>query len=150
MRAVIQRVKEAAVRVDGRVVGSIGPGLLVLLGVQDGDTHDDLEFVRRKLIQLRLFNDQEGKLNRSLTDVRGEILLVSQFTLFGDCRKGNRPSFSRAAPPDLAEQLYRELAQALQGEGVRVATGIFQAMMEVQLTNDGPVTVILDSKKEFH
>lgn len=150
MRAVVQRVDQAKVTVDGEEVGAVGCGLLVLLAVAAGDGAEDLEFIRKKLTQLRIFNDPAGKMNLSIRDVGGAVLLVSQFTLYGDCRKGNRPSFSRAADPDIARRYYEELAASLADEGLSVATGSFQAMMKVSLTNDGPVTIILDSRKSFY
>jgi D-tyrosyl-tRNA(Tyr) deacylase len=150
MRGVVQRVSKAQVSVEGEIVGSIGTGAVVLLAVGSGDGPTDLAFMVRKLVNLRIFNDADGKLNRSIVDVDGEILLISQFTLYGDCRKGNRPSFTRAAPPDEADATYQQLAEELRSRGVRVATGRFQAMMTVSLVNEGPVTLIIDSKKEFH
>lgn len=150
MRAVVQRVSKAQVSVEGEIVGSIGAGAVVLVAVGSGDGTKDLAFMVRKLVNLRIFNDADGKLNRSVADVDGEILLISQFTLYGDCRKGNRPSFTRAAPPDEADATYQQLAEELRSRGVRVATGRFQAMMTVSLVNEGPVTLIIDSKKEFH
>ena len=149
MRAVIQRVKEAKVLVEGEVVASIGRGFLVLLGVAKDDTEEDLSYLARKISNLRVFEDGEGKLNLSLKDVGGEVLLVSNFTLYGDCRKGNRPSFDQAAPPELAERLYLSLAKRLEEEGLSVSLGRFRARMEVHLVNDGPVTLLLDSKKVF-
>ncbi len=149
MRAVIQRVERAQVTVDGTVVGRIGQGLAVLLGVGGEDTSDDVEYLKRKLLQLRIFPDREGKMNLSIGEVEGEILLVSQFTLYGDCRKGARPSFSRSAPAAVAQALYRALIDSLSSEGVPVQSGRFQAMMKVSLVNDGPVTLILDSKKQI-
>lgn len=150
MRAVVQRVSSAEVRVDGNVVGSIGKGLLVLLAVQQDDGPADLEFMKRKLTQLRIFNDPDGKMNLDIRAVGGEFLIVSQFTLYGDCRKGNRPSFTRSASPQVAQTWYERLVAELRTAGLRVATGRFQAMMEVALVNDGPVTLILDSRKEFY
>ena len=150
MRAVVQRVSKAEVTIDREVVGSIGKGLVVLLAVGSGDGPDDLAFMTRKLVGLRIFNDSDGKLNLSVADVRAEILLISQFTLYGDCRKGNRPSFTRAAPPAEADETYQKLAEELRARGLRVATGRFQAMMSVSLVNEGPVTLLIDSKKEFH
>jgi D-tyrosyl-tRNA(Tyr) deacylase len=150
MRAVVQRVSKAQVLVGEEIVGSIGTGLVVLLAVGSGDGSEDIGFMVRKLVNLRVFNDADGKLNRSVVDAGGEILLISQFTLYGDCRKGNRPSFTRAAPPDEADATYQQLAEELRSRGVRVATGRFQAMMSVSLVNEGPVTLIIDSKKEFH
>jgi D-tyrosyl-tRNA(Tyr) deacylase len=149
MRAVLQRVTAASVQVDGRVVGAIGHGLLVLLGVEAGDGPDDLEFIASKVRDLRLFADDQGRMNRSVADVGGGVLLVSQFTLLADCRKGRRPSFDAAAPPAEARALYEECAVRLRQEVVRVETGEFQAMMQVSLVNDGPVTVILDSRRRF-
>lgn len=150
MRAVIQRVDKANVSVNNEIVGRIGKGLVVLIAVENNDSEKDLEFMKRKIIGLRVFNDEEGRINRSVRDVSGEILLISQFTLYGDCRKGNRPSFTRSAVPEIAEKTYLRLAESLQGEGIRVDTGKFQAMMKVSLVNDGPVTVIVDSKREFY
>ena len=149
MRAVIQRVERAQVTVDDTVVGNIGQGLTVLLGVGSDDTGDDVAYLKKKLLQLRIFPDREGKMNLSIREVKGEILLVSQFTLYGDCRKGARPSYSGSAPAAMAEALYRELIDSLSIEGVPVQSGRFRAMMKVSLVNDGPVTLILDSKKQF-
>ncbi|WP_456370269.1 D-aminoacyl-tRNA deacylase [Thermodesulfatator atlanticus] len=149
MRAVIQRVKEAAVSVNGEEISRIGQGFLVLLGVSKEDTTKDVSYLARKIVGLRVFEDQAGKLNLSLKDVEGEVLLVSNFTLYGDCRKGNRPSFDKAAPPEQAEKLYLELAEELMSYGIPVKTGKFRAMMEISLINDGPVTLLLDSKKVF-
>ena len=150
MRAVIQRVERAEVSLDGAVVGKIGLGLAVLLGVASDDSQDDVEYLKRKLLQLRIFPDLQGRMNLSLREVEGAILLVSQFTLYGDCRKGARPSYSRSAPAAMAEKLYEELIEGLVREGVTVQSGSFQAMMQVSLVNDGPVTLILDSKKKFY
>lgn len=149
MRAVVQRVSEARVEVDGEVVGEIGRGFLVLLGVSGDDAAADAEWLAEKIAHLRVFEDDDGKLNRSLVEVGGAALVVSQFTLLGDCRKGRRPSFSNAAPAELAQDLYLKLAEGLRGFGVSVQTGRFQAMMEVTLTNSGPVTLLLDSRKIF-
>ena len=139
MRAVIQRVSSAAVHVDGQCVGSIGRGIVVLLGIARGDTHQDAEYLVDRIIHLRIFPDQQGKMNRSLMDIGGSLLVVSQFTLLGDCRRGRRPSFDRAAPPDHAKMLYEYFLECA-AQHVPVSSGIFQAMMAVQLINDGPVT----------
>ena len=149
MRAVIQRVSAAKVTVDGKVAGSVGRGLLVLLGVGKEDDSGDAGHLADKTATLRIFEDEQGKMNRSLLDLGAEVLVVSQFTLFGDCRKGRRPSFDQAAPPAIADRLYREFADLLRQKGVKVETGVFQAMMQVELINDGPVTILLDSKKVF-
>jgi D-tyrosyl-tRNA(Tyr) deacylase len=141
---VLQRVSSAAVRVDGEVVGSIDRGLLLLAAFRAGDTVEDLQWMARKCVDLRVFPDDEGKMNRGLTEVGGAVLLVSQFTLYGDARKGKRPSFVASAPPEVAEGLYEQFAAALRTTGVEVATGIFKAMMQVELVNDGPVTLVLD------
>jgi len=149
MRAVVQRVKEARVEVNGNVVGSIGQGLLVFLGVEKNDGDEDISYIVDKLLHLRIFEDDQGKMNRSVLDIGGEILIVSQFTLFGDCRKGRRPSFADAAPPEQAEVLYEECIKRLRTAGITVATGKFREMMKVFILNDGPVTILLDSKKLF-
>ena len=149
MRAVVQRVTRASVRVDGRHVGEIGGGLLVLLGVGRDDGPSDAEYVAGKVADLRIFDDGQGKLNRAVDEAGGAVLLVSQFTLYGDCRKGRRPSFDAAAPPDVARALYEDVARRLRGRGLRVETGEFQALMQVELVNDGPVTVLLDSRRGF-
>ena len=146
MRAVVQRVKQSSVNVDGGVVGEIGKGLLVLLGVANGDTTEDADFMVNKIIHLRIFEDENAKMNRSLLDVGGEMLVVSQFTLLGDCRKGRRPSFINAAGPELATELYEYFVKETREQGITVQTGQFRAMMEVALINDGPVTLILESK----
>jgi D-tyrosyl-tRNA(Tyr) deacylase len=145
MRAVIQRVKESMVSVDGREVGRIGHGMLVLLGVHRLDTDADAKELARKISHLRIFEDAGGKMNRSLLDIGGEMLVVSQFTLYGDCRKGRRPSFVEAAPPALAERLYNCFVNRVRQKGIAARTGQFRAMMAVSLVNDGPVTLILDS-----
>lgn len=149
MRAVIQRVKCADVRVGEVVTGSIGHGLLILLGVHGRDTEKDVGWMADKIINLRIFDDPQGKMNLSLRDTGGSLLVVSQFTLFGDCRKGRRPSWSQAAPPEHALALYENFVEAVRGHGIAVQTGRFQAMMDVTLTNDGPVTLLLDSHKTF-
>jgi D-aminoacyl-tRNA deacylase len=146
MRSVVQRVARGAVRVDRQVVGEIGHGLLVLLGVAAGDTETDARWTADKLAQLRIFEDEAGKMNRSVQDVGGGVLLVSQFTLLGDARKGNRPSFVGAAPPGEANALYESVAALLRARGLPVAQGVFRAHMEVESVNDGPVTLILDSR----
>ena len=149
MRAVVQRVTEARVEVAGKAVGEIGAGLLVLLGVGRDDTRDDADYLADKTVNLRIFDDDEGKMNRSLSESGGAILVVSQFTLYGDVRRGRRPSYSDAAEPDKANQLYEYFVECVRSAGVKVETGIFQAMMKVSLTNDGPVTILLDSRKAF-
>jgi len=146
MRAVIQRVKSAAVYVDGRSAGEIGKGLLVLAGVGRGDEEKDASYMASKLPDLRIFEDASGKFNLSLKEVGGSMLVVSQFTLYGDCRKGRRPSFIDAAEPAEARSLYEQLVLKLKEQGIPVATGEFQAKMEVHLINDGPVTILLDSR----
>ena len=147
MRAVVQRVAEAAVRVDGEVVGQIGPGALVLLGVGQGDAEADADYLADKVLHLRIFPDEGGQMNRSVLDTRGELLAVSQFTLYGDTRRGRRPGFSAAAPPEEANRLYRYFVGRLRQSGLRVEEGVFRAMMDVSLVNRGPVTLLLDSQK---
>jgi len=150
MKAVIQRVKSGKVMINDQVVGQIGQGLVVLLGVKDGDTEKQVQFLARKIVNLRIFSDQQDKMNLSVKDIDGEVLVVSQFTLLADCQKGNRPSFIRAANPELAEGLYLKFIQELKKLGVvKVATGKFGAMMDVHLVNDGPVTIILDTEDKF-
>jgi len=149
MRAVVQRVLSAKVTVDDRTVGEIGQGLLVLVGVEQGDGPADVGYIARKIRELRVFEDEARHLNRSVQDVGGSVLVVSQFTLAADCRKGRRPSFDEAAPPRIAKPLYEDVVRELQANGLRVATGEFQAMMQVSLVNDGPVTLLLDSRKRF-
>ena len=145
MRAVIQRVSEARVTVAGSVLGEIGPGLLALLGVAKPDTPAHAEFLAEKILNLRVFPDEAGKMNRSLLDTGGALLAVSQFTLYGDCRKGRRPSFDDAAPAEQARPLYEHFVEVARRSGVRVETGVFQAHMEVSLVNDGPVTLLVES-----
>jgi D-tyrosyl-tRNA(Tyr) deacylase len=148
MRAVIQRVTSAEVTVDGRSTGKIGKGLLVFVGVEKGDGEADISYLSSKIPDLRIFEDHSGKFNLSLRDVCGEMLIVSQFTLFGDCRKGRRPSFSDAEDPLVAKVFYEQLVERMKRQGVPVHTGEFQANMEVHLVNDGPVTLLLDSKQK--
>ena len=149
MRAVVQRVTHAEVQVEGRITGQINSGLLVLVGVHKDDTDRDISWMAEKLVHLRIFEDDEGLMNRSLLEIGGEMLVVSQFTLLGDCRKGRRPSWSSAAQPDIANSMYLQLVKDVEKYGIRTATGEFQAMMHVSLTNDGPVTILLDSQKKF-
>lgn len=149
MRAIIQLVSRASVMVEEKTVGKIGAGLLVLLGVGKEDTAEDAASLAEKICHLRIFPDEKGLMNLSLCDIVGEMLVVSQFTLFGDCRKGRRPSFSSAAPPDQARQLYETFMQEVNDLGVSTASGQFQTMMEVSLINNGPVTLLLDTRKNF-
>lgn len=149
MRAVVQRVSESSVAVDGEVTGAIGPGLLVLLGVGAGDRAADADYLVDKIAGLRIFCDDEGKMNRSVEETGGEILLISQFTLHGDCRRGRRPSFTAAARPETAIPLYERTAAGFRARGLTVATGVFGAHMQVSLVNDGPVTILIDSEKGF-
>ena len=149
MRAVLQRVLQADVRVNGKLTGAIDQGILVLLGVAHGDTVADVDYLVDKVVNLRIFEDDAGKMNLSLEQIGGKVLAVSQFTLLADCRKGRRPGFSAAAPPDDADALYREFVARLQQRGISVECGVFQADMKVSLVNDGPVTLMLDSRKEF-
>jgi len=149
VRAVIQRVTEASVTVDQKVVGRIQRGFLVLLGVAEHDTLEDAVWIAGKIAGLRVFEDNEGKMNLALTDIGGSVLMVSQFTLFGDCRKGRRPSFVEAARPEKANSLYQSVTAELRQMGLPVETGTFQAHMDVRLLNDGPVTLLLDSRKTF-
>lgn len=149
MRACVQRVSEASVTVDGKVTGQIGRGLLVLLGVARDDSEGDARAMADKIVGLRIFEDEQGKMNCSLTEVGGALLVVSQFTLLGDCRKGRRPSFITAAEPEKAKALYEDFVAAAKALGIEVATGVFRAQMDVSLINDGPVTLLLDSERTF-
>jgi D-aminoacyl-tRNA deacylase len=149
MRAVVQRVRSASVSVAGRQTGAIEAGLLVLLGVHKEDSPQDVVWLAEKTVNLRIFDDEAGFMNRSLLDTAGAILVVSQFTLLGDCRKGRRPSWSEAAPPEQAKQLYLDFIEAIRNYGISTASGEFQAMMEVSLNNSGPVTILLDSQRKF-
>lgn len=150
MRAVIQRVKKSSVAVDGKIIGAIGQGFNLLLGIKEDDTEADMDYIINKAIHLRIFEDENGKMNQSLLDIDGELLVISQFTLYGDCRKGRRPSFIRSGPVDIAEKKYRLFTKKISEQSVKkVAFGQFQADMEVEIINDGPVTILLDSEKEF-
>lgn len=149
MRAVVQRVTEASVKVDGKIVGEIGNGLLVLLGVGDEDNEKDLEYLVDKITGLRIFEDENEKMNLSLMDVKGELLIISQFTLYGDARKGRRPSFTKSADPKIGEKYYEEFIERTKNMGIKTEKGIFGAHMDVSLINNGPVTILLDSKKNF-
>lgn len=149
MRAVVQRVSEAKVEVDNRTSGEIKKGLLVLLGVENDDDMNDVNYMVEKILNLRIFEDENDKLNLSLLDIQGELLVVSQFTLLGDCRKGRRPNFMNAARPEKANELYEVFVEQARKNGIKVGTGVFQEHMMVKLTNDGPVTILVDSKKNF-
>jgi D-tyrosyl-tRNA(Tyr) deacylase len=149
LRAVVQRVKNSEVKVDDNIIGSIDSGLLVFLGIGNEDGMDDIDYLIDKIVNLRVFEDQEGKMNLSALDLEKEIMIISQFTLYGDCRKGRRPSFFDAAPPDQAERLYDVFVNKIKNYDLKIATGEFQAMMDIDLVNDGPVTLLLDSNKEF-
>jgi len=149
MRAVVQRVESSEVIVNNEITGKIGKGLTVLLGVEEGDTDEDARYMADKIVNLRIFEDENDKLNLSVKDVGGEIIAVSQFTLLGDCRKGRRPNFMAAARPEKALELYNKFTSFCKNAGVNVATGIFQAHMMVKINNDGPVTILIDSKKNF-
>ena len=149
MRAIVQRVKSANVQIDGQLVAEIESGLLIFLGISIDDQQSDIDYLIRKIANLRIFRDDDLRMNKSLLDVGGHALVVSQFTLYGDCRKGRRPNFSQAAKPEKAHQLYQVFVNQLLQLGVDVKTGVFQATMEVELTNDGPITILLDSKKLF-
>lgn len=146
MKTIIQRVKESSVTIDGQIVGKINQGLLILLGISKNDTEDDAKYLASKIPDLRIFEDDKGKMNLSLLDTKGEILVVSQFTLLADCGKGRRPSYINAAPPELANSLYEYFISLLRDRDIKTETGQFQAMMDVALINDGPVTLILESK----
>lgn len=149
MRAVVQRVSSAKVEVEGDLVGKINKGLLVFLGVGEEDQAEDLDYLFHKVIGLRIFEDDNGKMNLSIQDIDGQILVISQFTLYGDMRKGNRPSFSKAAHPDIAKEIYRKFIDKLKGMDIHTEEGVFGAHMDVSLVNDGPVTILIDSKKTF-
>ena len=149
MRAVVQRVKSASVKVEGELVSEIGAGVLVFLGVAHEDTATEIEYIANKIANLRIFEDEEGKMNRSLLEMGGAALVVSQFTLYGDCRKGRRPSFIKAARPEQANALYEQFITTLEQQNIPTHGGTFQAMMDVELINDGPVTILLDSDKQF-
>ena len=149
MRAVVQRTTRASVTVDETVTGDIGAGLVVFLGIHPQDDDKEIRWMADKIVNLRIFEDDEGKMNRSLADTGGEMLIVSQFTLYGDCRKGRRPGYSTAAPPEIAEPLYQAFVGEIERLGIRTATGVFQASMQVELVNDGPVTLLIDSEKNF-
>jgi D-tyrosyl-tRNA(Tyr) deacylase len=149
MRAVVQRVSRASVRVDRQLTGSIGAGLVVFIGIHGTDGLAEIQWMADKVTNLRIFDDEEGKMNRSLLDLGKEMLIVSQFTLYGDCRKGRRPGYSDAAPPAHAEPVYQGFIKEVQRRGIPIATGRFQASMEVELVNDGPVTLLIDSEKSF-
>ncbi len=149
MRGVIQRVKEAEVKVNGKISGKIGRGILLLLGIEEGDGEKDIEYILKKTVDLRIFPDENGKMNLTLKEINGELLVVSQFTLLGDCRKGRRPSYSNAMKPKMAEKIYEKFLKDAKNLNIKVENGVFQAMMEVHLINDGPVTLLLDSKKIF-
>ena len=147
MRVVVQRVKHSSVAVDGNIVGKINEGLLILLGIKNGDTEKDVTWLANKVVSLRIFEDENGKMNKELKEINGSILLISQFTLYGDCVKGKRPSFIEAAKPEIAIPLYEKFIDTLKNQGINVETGIFGADMKVELLNDGPVTIVLDSEE---
>jgi len=149
MRAVVQRVKKSSVTVEDKITGKIGQGLMVLIGVEDGDSEKDADYIADKICGLRIFEDEQGKMNLSIEDIRGEILAVSQFTLLADARKGRRPSFTKAADPDEANALYRKVIDKISSKNINVEEGVFQAEMMVEIHNDGPVTILLDSNKNF-
>ena len=149
MKIVLQRVKEASVEAEGKVVGEIGEGVCLLVGIEKGDSEIDAQYLAKKVVELRIFPDKEGKMNLSLEDVQGEILAVSQFTLAGSTQKGRRPSFDKAEVPEKAKKVFRSLVDSIRQRQIKVKTGVFQAMMKVHLTNDGPVTFVLQSKKSY-
>ena len=149
MRAVVQRVKKSSVTVDDKITGKIGQGLMVLIGVEDGDSEKDANYIADKVCGLRIFEDEQGKMNLSVEDIGGEVLAVSQFTLLADARKGRRPSFTKAAAPDEANALYRKVIDKIESRNINVEEGVFQAEMMVEIHNDGPVTILLDSNKMF-
>jgi len=149
MRAVVQRVKKSSVTVDDKITGKIGQGLMVLIGVEDGDSEKDADYIADKVCGLRIFEDEQGKMNLSVEDIGGEVLAVSQFTLLADARKGRRPSFTKAAAPDEANALYRKVIDKIESRNINVEEGVFQAEMMVEIYNDGPVTILLDSNKMF-
>ena len=149
MRVVVQRAKKASVKVDEKVVGNINEGLVLLVGFTQTDTEKTIDYMVKKIVNLRIFPDEKGIMNKSILDYKGEILSISQFTLYADCKKGNRPSFTNAGKPDLATTLYDQFNQKLQEQGMHVETGIFGADMKIELLNDGPVTIVLDSKELF-
>lgn len=149
MRAVVQRVKKSSVTVDDKITGRIGQGLMVLIGVEDGDSEKDADYIADKVCGLRIFEDEQGKMNLNVEDIGGEVLAVSQFTLLADARKGRRPSFTKAAAPDEANALYRKVIDKIESRNINVEEGVFQAEMMVEIHNDGPVTILLDSNKMF-
>lgn len=149
MRAVVQRVKKSSVTVEEKITGKIGQGLMVLIGVEDGDSEKDVDYIADKVCGLRIFEDEQGKMNLSVEDIGGEVLAVSQFTLLADARKGRRPSFTKAAAPDEANALYRKVIDKIESRNINVEEGVFQAEMMVEIHNDGPVTILLDSNKMF-
>ena len=150
MKALVQRVTRASVSVEGKVVGKIGPGLVVFIGVANGDSTEDIQYLTRKIVELRIFDDAEGKFNLSALDVKGELLLVSQFTLLATTRKGRRPGFTDAAAPEIAETLFNQFVEQVRARGLKVETGRFQAHMLVEINNDGPVTIFIDSRERLN